>query len=562
MNTFDPIAFFAQVKLPEATLSKLAFCDSNKPSAVGRWLDSLHATNISRTSVLLYKNIPEINQLKTDAKSRLDIAETLRPSVQHCIEGLTRDFLHQPLVLPQGAQKTSIIAQALQKSLMDCYSLSVRDLCEKSKGKNAGNESLALALHRAITSIGLLFFRSYQIYAQTPHGLWLTLHGYYQIAKYYNLTETCIEDPLLKHANRCSIQAAYLRVLMLSTARSNQLGHFELEQTYDCLETWCHHVKVLPEITSDSKNFYVVNVDNDKPPYYKSRFDGKNGEHLLELNFQKLMGPLSAYANGSRGPDKLGNIDIPKDFPAALLEHLIDTWGTIAQRKQERRAISSFAEVCIGLNDCHYFLSGEKNFKELLVTEDEDTPTWRGSNFSSSSPLHKNRAERPIYKVSIQNISSGGYCLLWKGEVPAIVETGEILGIRDVGRRSWHVGIVRWIRKLKNSSQIGVRLLSNHAKPYAIAQDLANGTEQDYKQALYIPPGKFGESPASILTATIPFQESSQVLLRNGEKTSAAMLDRCLLSTASIRQFSYNSVDAHHSANAVKPSSGQTRANG
>ena len=174
---FDPALLLAQFKLPPQDINLLTFCLSKKPGKVAEWADELKLTQTKATSAELYKAVPEIAHLKTDAKSRFEMLEAVWPAVQHVAQELSKDFLNQPLMMPDAAQKAAIVAQALQKHLLDGYTVCVKELVDQKRLKAGQQELLQHAIFRAISCAGLLMLRNYQLYTPVPPGVWLRLHG-------------------------------------------------------------------------------------------------------------------------------------------------------------------------------------------------------------------------------------------------------------------------------------------------------------------------------------------------------------------------------------------------
>jgi hypothetical protein len=222
-ETFDPIARLSALKLPMPNSSQLAFCGGAKTARLQHWVDQLRATQATQTAVLLYGALPELLRLKAEASLKHELLEVLRPSVHQAILGLTREFLHQPLNLPETAQKTAIVAQALQKFMIDGYTQVILDTLKNSKSTQQGKQAFTEALHRAITALGQLFCRSFQLYTQVPSGLWSHLHLLYQVACAFEQEQEAVNDTLAsKGLSR--IKEAYTRVLALGAARLNQVA--------------------------------------------------------------------------------------------------------------------------------------------------------------------------------------------------------------------------------------------------------------------------------------------------------------------------------------------------
>jgi len=555
MNQTNPIPhYIAALQSQPPNLSRLSFCANNKPTKVKNWVNELRATQTSETSATLYRSLPEIARLKATAEIRLEILEIVRPAAQHAIEGLTREFLNRPINLSREAQKTAIIAQAIQKTMIDGYVQCVVDICKMKRFKQLTMDTLTKALHRAITGIGLVFFRSYQLYTQPPTGFWQQLHTLFQIADYFDLLAKPVIDELLEHARATNLQTAYMRVLLMATAKLNQLSQKDIAQIYSALETWSQYARLHLASEQDKDIFYLVNISSDLPPSYKSRFEGNATDRILQLSFKVLVSLLAKQSpsqNEEDGSISQGSLAIPIGFPASLVDHLLNCWSSIAQRKQDRRHVHTTADVCVGLVNAHYYVSGKQRFEEFTAKDDAlgkefDASVVESLNSSFAPEEHTadvTASEPPTYNVEIQNVSAGGCCLLWKKAVPPRLQSGELIGLKEEGRHSWSIGVVRWIRQFRGGSQLGIQILANHPKPFAAGQMYDMGGYSDYMRAIYIPASKNGQSPASILTAQAPFKEMDKVKVFDGEQNFKAKLSKTLFNTGAVRQFAYNPID-------------------
>src|SRR5687768_3723240 len=186
-HLFEPTLCLAQFKLPPQDITLLSFCESNKLAKVQAWVDDLKVTQVKSTSIELYEALPEIAHLKVDARTRFDMLEALWPVTQQCLLGLLKDFLQQPLILPEPAQKTALLAQALQKHLLDGYTVCARELIQKTKLKAPQQQLLLNALYRALSALSLLMLRAFQLYTAIPQSLWLRAHALYQVAEFYDV---------------------------------------------------------------------------------------------------------------------------------------------------------------------------------------------------------------------------------------------------------------------------------------------------------------------------------------------------------------------------------------
>ncbi len=548
-TTIKPSQLLASINLPPQELTRLSFCGSAKASIAREWVDNLQATKVMKTSGILYNAIPEIPRLKTDYNNRFEILEILRPTIQYAILGLQKNFLNQPLIMPEEAQKAVVVAQSLQKNMIDGYMATILQIAEKGKASKATFDLLSKAIHRAITGIGLLFFRNYQIYAQPPASLWSTLNILYQVANYYDIADTQVVDPSLHKLRSLSISGAYTRILMMAAAKTNQMSQADIESAYNAFENWCSAITIAHDLSDDPENFFAVNLSSSQGPIYKSKIQNRDQGRYIELEFKPLLSLLSKQSVNAEDIVNTGNtVKVPKDFPEPLLRHILDTWSNVAQRKFDRRVIESTAEVCVGLSDCHYFVCNGQDFDYFLRssgTQENQKISRFTQGLTPASHLNDYQNSCiPVHRVLIQNVSAGGYCVLWNEDISSKVSAGEIMGIKEVGKRTWSVGVIRWVRQLKNASQLGIQLLANNAKPYGIAQTYDMGGYSEYMRALFLPPTKFGQGNPTLLTASAPFQEFDKVKIVDGERESTAKLDRMVFSTKSVQQFRFRRIDS------------------
>jgi len=570
--SIEQAELFKQIPLPMQDLGKLGFCNSNKPAQVKQWAEALPATQIQQSSSLLYKALPELTRLKTEPHSRLQMLESLRPYVQSCIQGLSKDFLNKPLILPEAAVKPATIAQALQKHMTSAYELVARDICLNDKKSNAKlQEQLTLSLHRAITGLGLQLLRSYQLYIPVQRKLWIQLHQLFQVAEYWDCANSPVEDPNLVHKSACTIQQAYCRVLLLACTRPNQLRQFEVGAIYSALELWSEYADLIPGATN-RENLFVVNLSSDLPPMYKNRFRGNENNDIRELDTRKLISTIRKKMDGERD----GSHKLSSEISDSILAHLNNAWCINRQRHFERRLSKGELEVAVGLTNLHYYLAGETPFKNFLLgtesggrgasisssiddffevkTSKKPSDPWSdsfdagGNKMSNTAAPMKKKGTAPdtSYQsntISIQDTSPGGYCLSWAENIPLQVRAGEIIGLREPGRRSWSIGVIRWLSQLKGSSQLGIQVLSPQAQAIGVSAINTTSDGTDFLRALLLPEIKSINQPASLLTAAIPFKEQGKVSINEKGAVRKAQLVHQLLATGTVAQYSFRELE-------------------
>lgn len=537
---------------PQQDLASLSFCQGNKETHVQSWANALPLTQINGVSIRLYKALPEIVRLKTTPETRLAMLESLRSPIQQIIEGLSKTFLNQPLILPEAARKTATVAQALQKHLSNGYLVAVRDLCSQPESTPESRALQALAIHRAITGLGLLLMRSYQLYAPIAGQVWVELHSLYALAHALDLLEQPVTDPLPGHQSVHSIQQAYLRVLLLACARPNQLRQNEVATTYQALEQLSTYAQLFPGNSGQTDNLFAILLDSNQPPVYKSRLARGATGNIRELNTNLIVTKLEEQMRlmGNQADTRRNAFDLS----AALTGHLLHAWNILAKRSFERRPINGTLEVTVGLTNIHFHISGGLPFNVFLdqttkVADDEiqgkifqkrgvqlkpelekiDDPWGEAFDVSGNTlagaqlptqhieftirqqQQQEYRGHHPIYNVPLVDTSPGGYCLDWQGEIPVQVKAGELLGIRESGRTKWSIGVVRWVQQMRASTQLGIQMLAPGAAPVGIAIIQKTGDFSEYLRGLQLPALKAANQPATLLTNAVSFREYSKV---------------------------------------------------
>lgn len=551
----QPSQLLQKLKLPEEDLAVLSFCRSNKVSAVETWAHSLLAMQVEKTSILLYDALPEVTRLKTSTNNRLEMLEALRPYVQQCIQGLAKKFLNQPLTMEEKRMKTAQVAQALQKYMSNGYLLVVRDLAQKYRPKKGPDQKLELACHRAITGCGLLLLRSYQLYTPVPAGLWIELHSVYRLAELYGFSGRAINDALLQHSPACSAYHAYLRALLLSCSRPNQMRQVEVSATYDVLEDWVQFIKLTATNNQKSDNLFLVNLSADSGPLYKSRFTGSRDQETRELDLSALITVLQRYQENKDSSNV--PVSVPHTMSSSSVEHLLQSWSVTLQRSFDRQPSKDHIDVCVGLHNFHQQITRGVDFEEFLGNQEDEGESIEITNdpwatdFDAppSTAVAAGKDAVIPYSVRVINVSPGGYCLEWHGKIPNQVKAGQVLGLREQGRHRWGLGVIRWIQQQRNTTRLGIQLLAPKTTPYGAAIQQNTGSYGDYMRVLMLPELKAANQPATLLTANLPFQEYSKITLNHQGDIQEGQLTRRLFATGSVSQFEFRiSVSSQPSA--------------
>ncbi|MFZ5723731.1 MAG: hypothetical protein ACOY33_08715 [Pseudomonadota bacterium] len=579
-----------RLRLPEQDLNHLTLGSTN-PKKMQEWVDALPMVNVGESSRLLYQLVQELNRLRTDGRSRFALLECIRPAVLHVERQLGKHYLGQSVVLPEKQRKIASLAQALQVHIAVGYKLVAIDTVRRAKEKDIGRIATT-AIHRAITGMGEILLRGYQLYLPTPRFHWLELHQLYLLAEGHELAALEVEDRAFKRVQSSTIRDCYVRALLLATARPNQLRQQEIEMVWDATEEWCGLAQI--NDTRDNTDIFAFDLQIDAPPTYRklaSQHQG-DGSTLRSIDAKTLSNRLKLAADSGQLPEKHADFAFPRGFTRELALHLSQAWGNLTERAFQRLAANGTIDICVGLGAMHYFLSGGVDFDVLMrgnrmqvLLENRENPFMRSragrmgeqidpndawsqafdaGGYRMSDELdfthialdkvdsrlaeHLRNQEQRIkfdsYQCSIVNSSPGGYCIEWAGDMPPHIRTGELIGLREPGAPSWSVGVIRWVKQLTGKgAQLGIELLAPKATPCGTRVVKQNGEVTEWMRTLLLPELRAIGQEATLVTPAIAFSTGYKVQVNLGGGERRVALYRQLNATAGFRQFMFRELD-------------------
>ncbi|HEY3698205.1 MAG TPA: hypothetical protein VGK97_02665 [Spongiibacteraceae bacterium] len=538
--------------------------------AVKDWLAGLPKTNLGQSTRALFNAVTELNRVRLLPAARLQLLDSLRPAVHGATQSLRRHYLNQPVQLPEQAQKVARLAHVLHEQLATGYILAAAHTlsCGKQSGFSQPQQAIATATHRGLVEHSQNLLRDYQLYRNPHPGCWATLHQLAKFARDNAVLQIAVADDQCGH---CTLEAAYLRALLLGSARANQLRQDHLAKVFQHAIVWAGAVKwIAPDHAA-----LVVNPDSDDGPIYREfatvdiNWLGLDTGHLAEvLNAQRELAEAQALSDQQLGPE--------------LLHHLAQTWGSTSTREFLRMDVREPIEIALGLTATHHFMADEIDFSLLLseeghsklVSQDDNVflrpksegPMSPGKKDVWDSPYHPNAGAINVsleildyqmreqhqkassekqsdkfrsQKVERINVSPGGLCITWPPHSGMQLRTGEIVGIREHAQKKWSVGVVRWVQLTEAGPRLGIELLSPTAVPYGARAINKTGERGEYQRALVLPEIKQIDQPATLLASRLPFRVGQKVSLLRNSKETRVQLTRKLASTAAFNQFEF-----------------------
>lgn len=543
--------------------------------AVKSWLASLPKTNLGQSTRALFNAVTELNRVRLTPAIRLQLLDILRPAVHVATQGLRRHYLNQPVQLPEQAQKVARLAHVLHEQLATGYILAAAHTLSygKQSGFSQPQQAIATAAHRGLVEHSQNLLRDYQLYRNPHPGCWATLHQLAKFARDNAVLQIAVADDQCGH---CTLEATYLRALLLGSARANQLRQDHLAKAFQHAIVWAGAVKwIAPDHAA-----LVVNPDSDDGPIYRefatidANWLGLDTGHLAEvLNAQCELAEAQALNDQQLGPE--------------LLHHLAQTWGTNATREFLRMDVREPIEIALGLTATHHFMADEIDFSLLLNEEghsklalQDDNVFLRQKSPGLTNLDKKSSGQKDVWdtpyqpnagainvsleildyqmreqhqkassekqgdkfrsqKVERINVSPGGLCIIWPPHSGMQLRTGEIVGIREHAQKKWSVGVVRWVQLTEAGPRLGIELLSPAAVPYGARVINKTGEQGEYQRALVLPEIKQIDQPATLLAPRLPFRIGQKVSLLRNSKETRVQLTRKLASTAAFNQFEF-----------------------
>lgn len=568
-----------RLRLPDQDLMYLTL-GSDNPRKLQAWVDELPALNMGETSRQLYQYLQELNRFRTDPQNRYLLLEIVRPAIIAVCAGLGKHYLSQSLVLPEKARRIASLAQTLQVDLNSGYKLVAAGCLRKISDKDY-RQTLAQAIHRAISASTDVLLRCYQLYFPTPRHLWLELHQLYLLSELNKLNAVEVKDTALRHIESSTIQEAYVRCLLLATAKPNQLRQQELALLHEASEEWSGLVEI--KRAADSDDLFVFDLNTDRPPTYRTHVSvARDGCRYIDATM--LVNALDAVAEAQKPAD----FAVPKGVTDSLVNHIRKAWGALTERSFKRVSQNVPLDICFGLGALHYFSSEGEDFASVIsIARDDvlagseenpfmvrrqstgfrqapDEDPWSkafdGGGYKMAndaaleaidltgitSALQQKKGEPgknqsfDYYRCETVNVSPGGYCLAWQGDSPAQLRTGELVGILEERTREWAVGVLRWVKQMTNQgAQFGVELLAPKALPAGGRVLKKTGEPGEFLRVLLLPDMPAIGQPVTLLVPVVGFQTGAKVELVYGGRVSKIQLHRKVNSTASFGQYEF-----------------------
>jgi len=582
-----------KLHIPAPSLAALTFCPGNV-EGITQWAKSLPMANTGESARQLYLAIRELNQWKADPLLRFKMLEVVRPYIYSTCTLLNKHFLQSSISLNDKQLKIANLSQALQGHLATGYKQVVVHSISRLGAEDKPPKVVTLAVHRAISDSNQTILRSFQLYCNAPEHAWLEINQLFLLADTHSLLDYEVSDRQTRFMSTSTIRDVYIRAHLLGTAKPNNLRQQDLSELYDASELWA----AFAEITSaeNESALFIINLHRDRPGQYRQHLRDAKKPLFRGLNTSNLVHALKQWAANPSGHH---NITVPGKMNDNLLSHAIQAWGIHWQRSFRRSPAEGSLQLCIGLSATHYYSAGMKEFELVMAAvkpkalegeNKEQTPdfitaetdVWANAFDAGGARIAHNEnlsldaiefiskhqkardeaepteAKYPTHSVQLVNTSPGGYCVHWAGELPSSIQAGELLGIQENGIKHWSIGVIRWIRHMRDKgTQLGIELLAPRAEVGAARLLQKTGSNGPFMRALLLPAIKAIAQPATLLLPRIPFRTGNKVELNYPDIQGRQQLTKRLASTSSFSQFQFRAAGGvAQTSNSLRQSTG------
>lgn len=568
-----------KLHIPATPLAQPSICNGTV-DGITKWAKELPMANTGESARRLYNAIRELNQWDTDPLLRFKVLEVVRPYIYSICTLLNKHFLQSSISLNEKQLKIANLSQALQSHLATGYKLVVAHSIARLAPADKPSKIVTLAIHRAISDTNQTILRAFQLYCQPPEHAWLEVNQLLLLAEMHGLTNYKVSDRQTRFLSSSTIKDIFIRAHLLGTAKPNNLRQQDLAQLYDASELWAEYVGLTQ--AEDETALFMINLHRDRPGQYRQHLRDAQKPLFRSLNTAELVKALKLWAANPSGNH---TITVPGKLSDNLLSHAIQSWGIHWQRSFRRSPADGKLKLCIGLSATHYYSGNMTGFELMLArmkpkavdntpektsnTNSGDDDVWADAFDAGGSKLadnptinidaiefinkhkqadqeaHDANAKYPSHEVNLLNSSPGGYCLHWHGSVPPSIQAGELIGIQETGVRHWSIGVIRWIRHLRDEgTQLGIELLAPRAKVGAARLLQKTGENGPLMRALLLPAIKAIAQPATLLLPRMPFRTGNKVELLFEEEQGRYQLTKRLASTSSFGQFQFRNAGA------------------
>lgn len=531
-NITGPLGFTIPVQSlansPEVTLT---------PAGVALWCKNLVVTDFGHTTKKLFHALSDSNKVNLSPKDRFEILESFSHPLHFIHYSLNKHFIHQTKKLTKHQLIIADLSQTLQSEMANGYKLVLEQF-----NVETDPAIFPVALHRVIFHTTQVIRQHYLLYSVIPPKVWKELHLAYKIT----------EEKQLQNQHNLGHQ--YKKTLLLALANPYDWNQYEQFALYRAVDTWANLITLQKQIPNEAQGIYLVDLNEDAPPIVITDKTKQLTPTAKILDLNPILARIQTLLT-TIGPNELKariahNHEAEYSLTIPILKGLEKEWGTPAKRLQERENVSEKLQVCAGFISTHYYVNGEREFKQTILQNEEAStavalPTLTVHEEGDEKDPTKNitteeeteSPERyPLYNCTLVNENSNGYGILWPDNAYPPIQAGEIVGIKRTteGIPTWQIGKIRWLQhRTETEFRMGIEIVAKSAKAGTVQLVEEGKTSGISLRCLFL--------ESSVLVPILPFKTGHRIAFITDDNPTPAEfeLDELIDSTGSYKEFSF-----------------------
>lgn len=502
-----------------------------------QWLKVLPLTNIYLAHATLTSQIELINRTQIDQLERLKISELLRDPISFVQAEMAKKFLGKPLPLKPDQLNTWNSVAGLWTALGASYLLSLQACLEENSEVVA---HAALITQRCLRYTGLLLLEYYRIYREIDKSVWKQAHEMYALAERRGYAMDVVRDSLNKQADSATCAASYAQILLTNLADPYRLTPRQLALLDRWLDKWGVRVTIAAIPPADS-SLSVIGVDlaASAPPVIVH--DGVTLADPRYLDIERLATTFRKRIKQLRSDGNPAALGLGEDCSQTecvdLLTVLYQHWCESAPKRRNftRRSGAEKAQVVFSVAAIHFFLGGEKPFKQpskkenLSTREIEDLQIF-GRVSSQTEKLHISQLGFSLETWLVEDEGALGFRLNRPSQDGMRINLKQLIAIRPSDSNAYALSVIKWLVFPPNGGiNVGVRVLPGApmaiaVRPVVLTPDAGN----KYVQAFLLPDMPVLKETASLVLTPGWFAPGKLVEIHVGDETLTVKLDRLI----------------------------------
>lgn len=479
---------------------------ASRSTQTKEWIARLPLLNTGESLQQIYDALWDVNRTALKISQRLKLLDMYRSPLR-----VIRRQVETRLT--RGAAPLSDADLSVAESFRDCcvemgygYKAVILEVAQSRKRRQL--DELRLSMARAIFFLEQTVYAG-ALYRQTPPaGTWLEIHTIFQYARKLGISEESIKDSINKARTSTSISLAYRRALLFGLSDPFHQTVPVMGRLLGFLVRHAQDAELKPYSTPPTERCqFVVDPQSDYPAraYVKQGDAGPPRDALL-LDTVHLTrnahNQLKRLAAAEQVDVELDD-EFKDDLGRKLLEEVVNAWGMIPRREEDRAAADDERiETMIGLDAANYCLNGGKSF-ELSSTDHASHVATTGT--FQLYQVRRSSSELQRLECRIVDRAESGLRIRVQYDAAAVgsLRVGAVIVGREHSQ-PWTPGLIRWIRCVDAAIEIGVKLLSGQARPVAV-KPVSTERVEPFKEGLALyPEARDSEEQASLIQLITP----------------------------------------------------------